>query len=629
MRKKGGHIIRIAGALLAALLLLLSASTVSAAVAGFVVEGKNGRYYQYDYDTLLDSYVSHLTGSKAPVYKHYRKKPVRAFLDSKRGYIDYDDVLDAYVSAIVKNKSFNCDKYTASKKAKKAAMPEAVYIVTRDGSKNKVKYTKQTLGKGVLQKLNKAGTAAALKKVVNAHAKEIGLDLAAFKKLGSAEQNAALKEVLSKKPKKGFASLAKFRSTFDSAVTGALTPARKKALQAINGASTGAKMKQALLKHDAVLGLNLDRYKLSGSRQNTLASRLVKLRPFKSRKELRRILQTTVVSIRSGFKIEYKRYNYTLKTMLEKQMKVKPQTDLYGGGWKNAKRDDVQSQLDPLNIIKISYNQSFPADHLFQFLLLSGSAGTTAADLNKILKNKGTLHKTGSSFLKAGQNNKINEIFLVSLALHESGNGKSALARGYDVLDKDKLYPGGGHQYSREARVTADKLNVRDRPTTEGKKLAQVKKSDVFTILGEKKGEKGTKEGTEGPWYKIKAKGVEGWISGRRVKVSVFVKVYNMFGIGAVDSSPTKKGAERAYRERWFTPAKAILGGAKFASVSYVNHPSYHQDTLYKMRWNPGSPATHQYATDIGWASKQVSRIRGYYDLVDKYTLTFEIPRYK
>ncbi|NLA04123.1 MAG: SH3 domain-containing protein, partial [Firmicutes bacterium] len=497
------------------------------------------------------------------------------------------------------------------------------------GSKNKVKYTKQTLGKGVLQKLNKAGTAAALKKVVNAHAKEIGLDLAAFKKLGSSDQNAALKEVLSKKPKSGYASLAKFRSTFNSAVTAALTPARKKALQAINGASTGAKMKQALRKHDAVLGLNLDRYKLSDSRQNTLASRLVKLRPFKSRKELRRILQTTVVSIRSGFKIEYKRYNYTLKTMLEKQMKVKPQTDLYGGGWKNAKKDDVQSQLDPLNIIKISYSQSFPADHLFQFLLLSGSAGTTAADLNKILKNKGTLHKTGSSFLKAGQNNKINEIFLVSLALHESGNGTSALARGYDVLDKDKLYPGGGHQYSREARVTANSLKVRTKPTTEGKELAQVKKNDVFTILDEKKGEKGTKEGTEGPWYKIKAKGVEGWVCGKYVNVSVFVKVYNMFGIGAVDSSPTKKGAERAYQERWFTPAKAILGGAKFASERYVNHPSYHQDTLYKMRWNPGSPATHQYATDIGWASKQVSRIRGYYDLVDKYTLTFEIPRYK
>ena len=628
MRKKGGQAIRIAGAVAVALL-LLTASTASAAVSGFVVEGKNGRYYQYDYDTLLDSYVSHLVGSKAPVYKHYRKKPVRAFLDSKRGYIDYDDVLDAYVSAIVKNKSFDADKYTAGKKAKKAAMPEEVYIVTRDGSKNEVKYTRKALEKGILRELNKAGTAAALKKVVNAHAKEIGLDLAAFKKLGSAEQGDVLKEVLSKKPKGGFASLAKFRNTFDSTVTAALTPARQKALQAINGASTRDTMKQALLKHDAVLGLSLDRYKLSSSRQNTLASRLVKLRPFKSRKELRRILQTTVVSIRSGFKIDYKSYNYTLKTILDQQMKVKPQTDLYGGGWKNAKRDDVQSHLDPLNIIKIAYNQSFPADHLFQFLLLSGSAGTTAADLNKILKNKGTLHKTGKSFLQAGQQNQINEIFLVSLALHESGNGTSALARGYDVLDKDKLYPGGGHQYSREARVTADKLKVWDRPTTKGKELAQVKKTDVFTILDEKKGETGTAAGTEGPWYKIKVKEVEGWVCGKYVTVSVFVKVYNMFGIGAYDSSPTKKGAERAYQERWFTPAKAILGGAKFASTQYVNHPSYYQDTLYKMRWNPGSPATHQYATDIGWASKQVSRIRGYYDLVDNYTLTFEIPRYK
>ena len=78
-----------------------------------------------------------------------------------------------------------------------------------------------------------------------------------------------------------------------------------------------------------------------------------------------------------------------------------------------------------------------------------------------------------------------------------------------------------------------------------------------------------------------------------------------MFGIGAYDSNPKYYGAQRAYQERWFSPDAAIRGGAKFASQSYVNHPSYAQDTLYKMRWNPKQPATHQYATDIGWAVKQ------------------------
>jgi len=53
------------------------------------------------------------------------------------------------------------------------------------------------------------------------------------------------------------------------------------------------------------------------------------------------------------------------------------------------------------------------------------------------------------------------------------------------------------------------------------------------------------------------------------------------------------------------------------------------QNTLYKMRWNPNNPGVHQYATDIGWAAKQVGRIRSLYDLIDTYTLSFDIPRYK
>src|SRR5690606_17031864 len=128
------------------------------------------------------------------------------------------------------------------------------------------------------------------------------------------------------------------------------------------------------------------------------------------------------------------------------------------------------------------------ATSMFQFLLLSGSAGSTVADLDKILAGKGILNGKGAVFMEASRNNNINEIFLVSLALHETGNGTSALAQGIDYPDEDDLFPG----------------------------------QDT-------------------------------------------VKVYNMFGIGAYDSNPNYYGAQRAYRERWFTPEAAILGGAKFA----------------------------------------------------------------
>src|SRR5699024_10016193 len=74
--------------------------------------------------------------------------------------------------------------------------------------------------------------------------------------------------------------------------------------------------------------------------------------------------------------------------------------------------------------------------------------------------------------------------------------------------------------------------------------------------------------------------------------------VYNMYGIGAVDSCPEECGAKRAYEEGWFSPKEAIIGGAAFIGNGYIQSG---QNTLYKMRWNPESmsntnSASHQYA---------------------------------
>ncbi|MFB8735944.1 hypothetical protein ACEQPO_26605 [Bacillus sp. SL00103] len=40
------------------------------------------------------------------------------------------------------------------------------------------------------------------------------------------------------------------------------------------------------------------------------------------------------------------------------------------------------------------------------------------------------------------------------------------------------------------------------------------------------------------------------------------------------------------------------------------------------MRWS--GEATHQYATDIGWAYKQVTRMYGLYNLLINYTLYYD-----
>lgn len=102
--------------------------------------------------------------------------------------------------------------------------------------------------------------------------------------------------------------------------------------------------------------------------------------------------------------------------------------------------------------------------------------------------------------------------------------------------------------------------------------------------------------------------------------------VYNLFGIGAVDSSPVESGARYAYEHGWTSIEKAIEGGADWISDNYINNEKYKQNTLYKMRWNPAQPAVHQYATDIAWASKQAKDMSGMFEAFPTAKYQFEIP---
>lgn len=107
------------------------------------------------------------------------------------------------------------------------------------------------------------------------------------------------------------------------------------------------------------------------------------------------------------------------------------------------------------------------------------------------------------------------------------------------------------------------------------------------------------------------------------------VPVYNFFGIGAFDVEPNLNGTRTAYENKWFSPEEAIMGGAKWISPRYINNPNGKQDTLYKMRWNPEKPGTHQYATDVSWAYKQIPRMYNIMSQVKNPVLSFEIPKYK
>ncbi|MBT2617624.1 MULTISPECIES: SH3 domain-containing protein [unclassified Bacillus (in: firmicutes)] len=210
----------------------------------------------------------------------------------------------------------------------------------------------------------------------------------------------------------------------------------------------------------------------------------------------------------------------------------------YNKTWVNASPEDIEYNLNPNNFVNDPV-------HSFQFVKLSQVTNMNVSEVNnRILSGKGILQGQAATFTAAGEKYGVNEIYLISHALLETGNGTSPLATGVKVNGKT---------------------------------------------------------------------------------------VYNMYGVGAFDGTALSSGAQYAYNAGWFTPEAAIIGGAEFIAKGYI---SAGQDTLYKMRWNPTAAekygyASHQYATDIGWATKQVKQIYNLYSLLDSYKLTIEVPKYK
>lgn len=282
-------------------------------------------------------------------------------------------------------------------------------------------------------------------------------------------------------------------------------------------------------------------------------------------------IHATVLNVRSGPGTEFEKigqYNSNLENPTKVQLRKEVKNDK-GEVWYEIYYGRwANAKREDVAYYVNPNNFQAGSKEYFQFLILSKRAGITADELNnKILKGKGILEGKGQAFIDASIKHNINEIYLVAHALLETGQGFSNLAQGIEV----------------EYIVERD---AKGNPIVD--ENGQVKKKQV-----EKK------------------------------------KVYNFFGIGAIDQCPNECGSERAYQEGWFTPEAAIVGGAKFISERYINHPTYKQDTLYKMRWNPDQPGVHQYATDIGWAVKQVNRMYEMYQLLDNYSLYFDVPVYK
>lgn len=219
----------------------------------------------------------------------------------------------------------------------------------------------------------------------------------------------------------------------------------------------------------------------------------------------------------------------------------------------------------------------------FQFLKLDIPMGVSVDTMNAQLAGKGTLEGMGQAFHDAAYAYNINEAYLISHALHETGNGMSTLARGvwYDP-DYDNGVDEDGDPLPRGKAFTSEQPNS--------------------------------------------------------------TLVYNMYGIGAVDSDPLNGGARYAYNHGWTTPYDAVYGGAQFIGRTYFSsddelgygYPSTlsGQDTLYKMLYHPEWVALyrekpwHEYATDVAWANAQTYYFTQMLADYSNYSLIFEVPVY-
>lgn len=232
---------------------------------------------------------------------------------------------------------------------------------------------------------------------------------------------------------------------------------------------------------------------------------------------------------------------------------------------------DLAYYMDPAN---------FPAgtSGFFQFLVLNAPLGVDVGTLNEQLAGRGMLAGQGQAFSDAAYRYNVNEAYLISHAIHETGNGTSDLAQGvwYDPeFDNGPDAPKG-------------KAYTTEQPNT--------------------------------------------------------TRVYNMYGIGAVDSDPLNGGARYAYNRGWTTPYAAVYGGAEFIGRTYFasdaelgyGYPSTlsGQNTLYKMLYHPEWVETrfekpwHEYATDVAWANSQTYYLTQLLADYTTYSLLFEVPAY-
>ena len=248
----------------------------------------------------------------------------------------------------------------------------------------------------------------------------------------------------------------------------------------------------------------------------------------------------------------YTKYSYSLDEYVKVQYDKNPKYS----------KSEYENYINPLKCNK------------FEFLRIDTFRNLDVNKLNSMLssQNAGVLIGKGQAFLDTAKKYNIDPLYFVAQSVHETGYGKSTLAKG----------------------VTITEIADVDRP---------IKDSNG---------------------------NITGYVM---IPLESPTTVYNLYGIGAQDNLPTMPnralilGTTHAYKQGWTSIEKAIDGAGKFVSSNYVHSTKYKQNTIYKFRYNPSSTYIwHQYAT-TPWYSRDIAKFMDkYQDLYIDKNFTFDKP---
>ncbi|MEB5685888.1 glucosaminidase domain-containing protein [Mammaliicoccus lentus] len=126
---------------------------------------------------------------------------------------------------------------------------------------------------------------------------------------------------------------------------------------------------------------------------------------------------------------------YTLDEAVDIQMALKNGTEpkkVLPSGVRKVTRAEVKDAMDTSKYIDDPVQK-------YQFLDLNQSQNIPVSKLNELLRGKGILENQGEAFSEAAKSVGVNEIYLISHALLETGNGTSDLAKGGSINSDGKV----------------------------------------------------------------------------------------------------------------------------------------------------------------------------------------------